>query len=109
MSIHPVLKEHGSLPPGLFTGSDFDAERDEERLLTQLGCILIIVMDGRWRTGERLGIELRRKYPAVRFPDNSTQAQLRNLRKLGYPVEKRNVADAGVLYEYRVLPVPKKG
>lgn len=87
-----------------FSGSDFDEKRDRARLTTQLGCILAVVGDGQWRTITRLAIELRRAYPAVSFPENSIQAQLRNLRKLGYTVDKHNAASTGVLYEYRVQP-----
>jgi hypothetical protein len=88
----------------IFSGADYQQERDGQRLATQIGCILVVVMDGNWRTVTKLAVELRRLYPAIQFPENSVQAQLRNLRKLGYKVERRNVAERGVCYEYRVLP-----
>ncbi len=87
----------------VFAGSDFDPARDTQRLATQIGCILAVVLDGQYRTVTKLGIELRRAYPHVNFPENSIQAQLRNLKKVGYQVEKRNVAKSGALFEYRVL------
>jgi hypothetical protein len=93
----------------VFAGSDYQAERDGQRLATQIGCILLVVMDGNWWTVTRLSMKLRGLYPAIQFPENSVQAQLRNLRKLGYTVEKRNAAERGVCYEYRVLPKNNPG
>jgi hypothetical protein len=104
MSTHPVLKQFADVPPGLFSGPDFDQERDEKRLLTQVGCVLVVTMDGRWRTVERLCAELSRKYPAQNFPAPSVSAQLRNIRKLGYIVNRRYVPGTGGLFEYQVLP-----
>ncbi len=92
------------LPGALFAGSDYVPKRDEERLTKQIDCIRTFVSDGVWRGVGQLAKELRRAYPKVIFPENSVQAQLRNLRKLGYRVEKRNVAKRGLCFEYRVLP-----
>jgi len=81
-----------------FDGSDYNAELDRVRLTGQLKEIYAIMRDGQWRTvgliADRTG-----------YPENSIQAQLRNLRKDrfgGYFVEKRRITPNG-LYEYRVL------
>jgi hypothetical protein len=90
-----------------FAGADYSPERDRARLTKQIHCILDVASDGAWRTVQRLTADCRKRFPAVGFPENSVQAQLRNLRKLGYTVDRRNVAESGVLYEYRL--VPKEG
>lgn len=87
----------------VLAGAMFDEARDTPRLTKQLDCILEVVKDAKWRTIDRLVSELHRQYPGVNFPANSVQAQLRNLRKVGYRVEKQNVAKVGFLCEYRVL------
>jgi len=88
----------------IFTGADYDEKRDCGRMTTQLERIVGIAKDEKWRTVERLALELRRAYPDTRFPEASISAQLRNLRKIGYRVEARNALKDGLLYEYRVLP-----
>ena len=87
---------------GLFSGAAYEPARDGARLTKQLDCIIAQTADKAWRTIERLTIELRRKYPHVEFPENSVSAQLRNLRKIGYTLERQHVAHG--LFEYRVFP-----
>jgi predicted transcriptional regulator len=65
--------------------------------------------DGSWRTVERISSELRRAYPATRFPESSISAQLRNLRKIGFTVQTRNILDGGLLYEYRLVAPTNPG
>ena len=91
----------------VITGAMFDEKRDGERLYKQLDCIVEVVKDGKYRTIDRLVAELHRQFPGVSFPANSVQAQLRNLRKVGYKVDKRNVAKRGFLCEYGVT-APEK-
>ena len=91
----------------IFSGAAYEPERDEARLTKQLDQILWLVKDGNWRTVQRLTTELRRQWPDGNFPENSVQAQLRNLRKLGYRVDRRHVK-AG-LFEYCVLPPVNPG
>jgi len=91
------------LPLFRFTGSDYDKGRDQSRLQTQLECIESVVIDGQWRDITQLTAILRSIYPHVQFPENSVQAQLRNLRKTKqYIVEKRNVSEKGACWQYRV-------
>jgi hypothetical protein len=80
-------------------GEDYDPVRDLERLRTQLGRIYALVKDGEWRTVRSISRQLEEQHH-VFFPENSVQAQLRNLRKLGVRVERRHVSDG--LSEYRV-------
>jgi hypothetical protein len=92
-----------------FAGADYLESRDRERLTTQVGCICEVAIDGKWRTIQRLTEELRKRFPRVGFPENSVQAQLRNLRKIGYRVEKRNVLQRGYLCEFQLLAPANPG
>jgi len=67
--------EERQLPLGFrFDGSDYDAEKDQERLTGQILRIYDLMQDGRWRTlGE---IE-----QMIGDPQASISAQLRHLRK----------------------------
>ncbi|HTV07772.1 MAG TPA: hypothetical protein VMD97_01850 [Candidatus Aquilonibacter sp.] len=87
--------------PAPFDGPEYVEPRDRTRLATQIDCIREHALDGKWRTIQKLTAELRKAHPRVGFPENSVQAQLRNLRKLGYRVERRHVAKG--LFEYRLL------
>lgn len=91
-----------SRKPIPFAGSDFNAERDQERLTRQIDCILSVVLNTGWWTVQGITEACRKRFPRQHFPENSVQAQLRNLRKIGYAVEKRNVAESGVLFQYHV-------
>jgi hypothetical protein len=105
----PVVEGPASPAPqsAPFAGPAYEAKRDEGRLARQIDCIRTVALDGRWRTVQKLTAELRKKFPLVAFPENSVQAQLRNLRKLGYLVERRHVA--GGLFEYRLLEPANPG
>lgn len=83
----------------MFSGADFIAARDEKRLVTQLERIRDLISDGEWRTVSSMSNTLTSRYGA-NFPENSVQAQLRNLRKLGLTVDRRYVGSG--LYEYRL-------
>lgn len=79
-----------------FTGADFNKERDQKRLDSQIGKILRLMLDGVWRTVNEIS-------SMVGCPENSAQAQLRNLRKKpngGYTVDRRYMGNG--LYQYRV-------
>jgi len=81
-----------------FDGAEYDSSLDKVRLSGQLEKIYELMRDGRWRTVATVA-------HVTGYPENSIQAQLRNLRKDrfgGYLVEKRRVTPNG-LYEYRVL------
>ncbi|HKD60510.1 MAG TPA: hypothetical protein VKB47_08620 [Terracidiphilus sp.] len=85
----------------VFAGADYQPERDAKRLTTQIERVCFVMRDQAWRSIAQLCDELRRLWPTTRFPENSVQAQLRNLRKLGHTVDRRYVVDG--LYEYRVI------
>lgn len=90
-------------PKPLFHGADYLAERDKERLTTQIQRLFYVCRDGRWRTVPALARELEAEFPGAHFPENSISAQLRNLRKVGCTVERRHVSNG--LFEYRVIEV----
>lgn len=96
------------VPAGLsasavFAGAEYDPARDAARLTNQVECIRAVAIDGQWRTVEKLTAACRRRFPLVGFPENSVSAQLRNLRKLGYRVDRRHVEGTRGLHEYRLL------
>jgi hypothetical protein len=82
------------------TGDDYDRIRDGERLTRQLDRIFAVCLDGRWRTVGEIRSQCEHLYQGTFFPENSVQAQLRNLRKLGVTVDRRHITDG--LSEYRV-------
>ncbi len=70
------------VPP--FRGSDYHRLFDEERLTTQIGRVLQVMVvenEGEYFTLAELVAELRRRWPAERFPEASVSAQIRNARK----------------------------
>ena len=68
-------------PP--FRGSDYDRRVDLDRLDTQLGRILRVMLDpeGRFWTVAELAAECRCRWPDQGFPEPSVSAQIRNARK----------------------------
>lgn len=89
-------------PAFAFAGAAYDRARDADRLLTQMQAIREHASDRRWRTLNRLCVELMRVYPHLGFPEASVSAQLRNLKKLGYRLDRRHLCRG--LFEYRLLP-----
>lgn len=87
-----------------FAGADFDPERDRARLTRQIDCICYMALNGgrEWWTIPDLAKACAKRFPWTRFPENSVQAQLRNLRRVGYQVDKQNIADSGYFCAYRV-------
>jgi hypothetical protein len=83
-----------------FHGADYKPARDQARLDRQIDRVLSVCKDGNWRTIQNLTRELNARFSGEQFPENSVQAQLRNLRKIGYTVERRHVSSG--LNEYRV-------
>jgi hypothetical protein len=84
-------------PPDL---ARFDGpEPEAERLRGQIKLVWMLMSDGKWRT---IG-QMRKTLLLCNVPENSIQAQLRNLRKErfgAFLVERRRTAEG--LYEYRV-------
>ncbi len=103
------------IQPSLFTGAtaygpDFSGpayvpDLDKARLSGQMVRVLILMMDGQWRT-------LAEIEAATGDPPASVSAQLRHLRKSrfgGHTVDKRRRGEAGRgLWEYRVITKTKE-
>ena len=72
---------------------------DKKRLERQLDRVLELVRDKQWWTLHGLSVELENRY-GCRFPESSVSARLRELRHLGYKVERDNWGHG--LFAYRV-------
>ena len=72
---------------------------DKKRLGRQLDRVRELVLDGRWWTFELIQRRLSQVYSG-HFPEASISARLRDLRRLGYTVERKSLG-AG-LFAYRV-------
>ena len=82
-----------------FDGSDYDPERDDERLTGQLKRIFEVMADGKWRTIDEIEA-------ITGDPKISIQSQLRHLRKQRFgafdvPTRRRGGEESN-LWEYRV-------
>lgn len=81
-----------------FDGKTYDAERDKDRLTTQLYNVWKLMRDGRWRTLQQISEK-------VYCPEASVSARLRDFRKRkfgGHTVERQYVKRG--LFKYRVIP-----
>lgn len=91
-----------------FGGKTYDPQVDEKRLSKQLGCVYALMIDGRWRTIDKISSEIKGLWGVVATPQG-VSARLRDLRKPafgGYLVERRGISDG--LFEYRLLKNPNK-
>ncbi len=84
-----------------FKGSDYDSTYDQKRLTGQLRRIWDLMIDGQWRTCAEI-------HAALGYPENSIQAQLRNLRKKEFGEHKTPKRNRGprclAIYEYCLIP-----
>lgn len=82
-------------------GDTYDETRDEPRLARQHQLVLDLMIDGRWRTLDRIA-------EATGEPPASVSARLRDLRKDrfgGWTVDREYLSDG--IWQYRVLrPMP---
>ena len=70
---------------------------DTDRLRTQYRAVRGLMIDGHWRT-------LREISDALKAPEASVSARLRDLRKNGYDVQRQRRGDPKKgLHEYRVV------
>lgn len=99
----PTLFDVPSAPA--FAGPEYTPALDRERLTTQYGAILdFMLAQTGWLTLSEIVAALRKLHPSIGFPENSVQAQLRNIRKEPrYLVEKRRRGNlTSGLYEFHV-------
>ena len=81
-----------------FNGSDYDHERDSERLSSQLDRVFNVMKDGQWRSLHELSMQ-------AKAPESSASAQLRHLRKKrfgGHTIEKKYLGNGLYLYRLEV-------
>ena len=82
-----------------FSGPTYDPKHDRVRLTNQHQKVKNLMLDGQWRTIERVAA-------LVDAPASSVSAQIRNMRKKqfgGYVVNRRVSGDRSRgLYEYQV-------
>ena len=82
---------------GHFSGATYDAARDGKRLSRQLDLVERVMRDGEWRTLSQLA-------GLTDCPEASVSARLRDLRKIGYEVERRHIKNG--LHTYRATVRP---
>ena len=86
------------VPPSVFgsrSGETFDRARDGKRLNAQAADVFRLMQDSNWRTLAEIAA-------ATDHPEASVSARLRDLRKVGYQVQRDYVSKG--LWRYRVLP-----
>lgn len=84
------------VPPAILgqrDGETFDAARDGKRLNAQASDVFRLMQDGKWRTLSEIA-------DATGHPEASVSARLRDLRKVGYTVDREYVSRG--LWRYRV-------
>lgn len=83
-----------------FNGSDYSSQLDKKRLSSQLLRVFNLMIDGRWRTLDKISM-------LTGDPQASISAQLRHLRKPKFgrfTIEKRRADDRGTgLFEYKLI------
>ncbi len=78
---------------------------DGARLNSQLATVLRVMSDGHWRTFGQIAILGKIRMTAAA----SISARLRDLRRLGYSVDRRRVGNpSDGLHEYRLSGQPKQ-
>jgi len=97
--------------PSPFRGNDFIAEYDHNRLDKQLERVKFVMADGRWYTVCEIRETIQRVFQ-INEPENSIQAQIRNLRKPEFgnyiiPKRRRGRISSGH-YEWRITGVQKQ-
>ncbi len=96
-----------------FKGADYQESKDFVRLSGQIKDIYDLMSDHQWRTVEEIRrvLEFKFREAGKIYPDNSIQAQLRNLRKPdfgSYEVLRRRRGKTNES-EYQVLaPLPSR-
>lgn len=82
-----------------FSGADYQPTLDKERLTGQILRVFNAMKDGHWRTVQEIKEKIKID-TTFEDPENSIQAQLRNLRKKSF---------GGYIIERRRRGEPKKG
>lgn len=87
-----------------FDGDTYDPKLDKHRLNTQLEAVKAIMLDGEWRTFDKIKSHLALCY-SLSASEASISARLRDLRKPkfgGFTVERKRMRESG-LWAYRVV------
>lgn len=74
-------------------------DEDCQRLQTQYARVENAMKAGRWTTLFDLSRRLRREYPGCYFPECSLSARLRDMRRAGWKIDRRLIANG--LFTYR--------
>lgn len=86
-----------------FQGSTYEPVHDEERLSKQWHRVFLLMRDGRARSLREIAQE-------TGDPEASISARLRDLRRMGYTVNrKRREPKSAGIFEYQVLVVQFDG
>jgi hypothetical protein len=84
-------------------GSTFEPKVDRERLSSQQRRVEELVSDGEPRTLYEIAVALRKLYPHTHFPEASISARLRDMRRVGYIVERTRKSAKSGLWVYRAV------
>jgi hypothetical protein len=84
VNVQPDLLSWQPPEPPKFLGATYDAARDGIRLNRQLKAVHDVMLDGRHRTLDRLGKD-------AGCPPASASARFRDLKRLGFNVQKENL------------------
>ena len=87
-----------------FDGADYDHKRDSARLTSQIETIFNLMRDGKFRSVAEIG-------RLTGYPENSIQAQLRNLRKArfgSHTLNRKHIKNGFNLYQIVENTNPQK-
>jgi hypothetical protein len=90
--------------PAIF-GDTFEPEVDGERLTSQQKRVDALMADGQWRTLPKIIADLRKLYPGTHYGEASISARLRDMRRVGWKIERVRSNPTSGLYLYRAVKV----
>ncbi len=88
--------------PAIF-GETFEPEHDGERLTSQQKRVDALMADGQWRTLPKIIADLRKLYPGTHYGEASISARLRDMRRVGWKIERTRTAPTSGLFLYRAV------
>ena len=78
----------------------FERALDGERLGKQLGATIVIMMPGMWKTLSEISAAIHDAFPSIHAPEASVSARLRQMRTLGWTINRRRRGVGPVAIEH---------